>query len=278
MADPLRVSLSEAAERLGVHYMTAYRYVRTGRLSAELHGARWTVAVEDLNFFVADQRTTGSSGTTSKRQRRLRDRMLMGDESGAWGVIEEALASGSEPTFIYTELLAPSLRSFGEEWEAGNRSIAEEHRATQVANRLVGRIGPRFARRGPSRGTIVLGLAPGDQHSLTAAVLSDVLRNSGFEPINLGADTPATSFIEMASSADRVLAVMVGATTSGSDKVLLEVVGALRTARIDAPILVGGRGVADEAHAQALGADGWSGHSALDALGRLHDLLAARTK
>jgi hypothetical protein len=82
----------------------------------------------------------------------------------------------------------------------------------------------------------------------------------------------------MASSADRVLAVMVGATTSGSDKVLLEVVGALRTARIDAPILVGGRGVADEAHAQALGADGWSGHSALDALGRLHDLLAARTK
>ena len=28
------LSLQEAADRLGVHYMTAYRYVRTGRLRA----------------------------------------------------------------------------------------------------------------------------------------------------------------------------------------------------------------------------------------------------
>ena len=34
-----RVTLHEAAERLGVHYMTAYRYVRTGRLPAERDGA-----------------------------------------------------------------------------------------------------------------------------------------------------------------------------------------------------------------------------------------------
>ena len=27
-----RLTLQEAADRLGVHYMTAYRYVRTGRL------------------------------------------------------------------------------------------------------------------------------------------------------------------------------------------------------------------------------------------------------
>ena len=40
-----RVTLHEAAKRLGVHYMTAYRYVRTGRLPAERDGAHWLIVV-----------------------------------------------------------------------------------------------------------------------------------------------------------------------------------------------------------------------------------------
>jgi excisionase family DNA binding protein len=37
------LGLREAADRLGVHYMTAYRYVRTGRLPATRIGAQWWV-------------------------------------------------------------------------------------------------------------------------------------------------------------------------------------------------------------------------------------------
>jgi excisionase family DNA binding protein len=37
------ISLREAAERLGVHYMTAYSYVRTGRLPAARDGVEWRV-------------------------------------------------------------------------------------------------------------------------------------------------------------------------------------------------------------------------------------------
>jgi excisionase family DNA binding protein len=43
-----RITLQEAAALLDVHYMTAYRYVRTGRLPARQEGMRWTVAVSDL--------------------------------------------------------------------------------------------------------------------------------------------------------------------------------------------------------------------------------------
>ena len=43
LAEP--ISLQEAASRLGVHYMTAYRYVRTGRLPARRDGAQWFVDV-----------------------------------------------------------------------------------------------------------------------------------------------------------------------------------------------------------------------------------------
>ena len=36
-------TLQQVAERLGVHYMTAYRYVRTGQLIATRRDGRWTV-------------------------------------------------------------------------------------------------------------------------------------------------------------------------------------------------------------------------------------------
>lgn len=276
MVAPPRVSLGEAAEQLGVHYMTAYRYVRTGRLPAELRGARWTVAVADLNSFVSTHRKIERGDTTLRRQTQLRDRMTKGDDAGAWRVIEDAMASGSEPTSIHTRLLLPSLQIIGEEWKAGLRSIAEEHRASEIAGRIIGRLGPRFARRGPSRGTIVLGVVPGDPHGLGAGVLSDFLRHAGFEPVNLGANTPVASFVEMALHSDRVLAVMVGATTSRRDKALREVVDALRKVRVTRPVLVGGRAVRDEAHARGLGADGWSGHSAADAVARVSAIVSTK--
>ena len=50
---PPTISLGEAAERLGVHYMTAYRYVRTGRLPATRVGGQWVVDPRDLTALPA---------------------------------------------------------------------------------------------------------------------------------------------------------------------------------------------------------------------------------
>ena len=46
------LNLKQVAAELGVHYMTAYRYVRTGRLVARRVGTGWIVATEDLQEFI----------------------------------------------------------------------------------------------------------------------------------------------------------------------------------------------------------------------------------
>ncbi len=43
------VSLHRAAELLGVHYMTAYRYIRLGILNATKVGGSWRIDVGDLD-------------------------------------------------------------------------------------------------------------------------------------------------------------------------------------------------------------------------------------
>ena len=282
---PELISLQEAARRLGVHYMTAYRYVRTGRLPARRDGQEWLVDSEDLKLAqpavpVAQDSPAGRAAPRARprsdRVPILRARMIAGDEAGAWRVVEDALASGMEPAGIYLDLLVPVLRSVGAGWAEGTVSIAAEHRASAVAQRIIGRMGPRFARRGRKRGTVIIGGPPGDQHSLPGAIVADLLRGQGFEVIDLGANTPAVSFTETAQQAARLVAVVIGATTPGLDDGVRSVIAALANAGVTAPVLVGGAAISSHEHASRLGADAWTGPDGRAVLATVNRIAAAR--
>jgi excisionase family DNA binding protein len=262
------LSLNDAAARLGVHYMTAYRYVRTGLLPAAKRGATWHIEEQDLRRFEqADDIRGAGPRTRAGYVERLADRLVVADELGASALVDQALAGGADVEEVYLQLVVPALRLIGERWEAGAISVAAEHQASAIVLRLLGRIGPRFLPRGARRGTVVLGAAPGDHHGLPSAILADVLRIRRFEVVDLGADTPAASFADACADRDRLVLVGVCATVK-RDRAVRDVVKAVRGAGVDVPILAGGAGVTDEVHARALGADGWaaSGGAAADAV------------
>ena len=256
------ITLHDAAERLGVHYMTAYRYVRTGRLPATREGAEWRVDPADVDRLRATPTTTPRRGSRGQAARRLEQRMLAGDTAGAWAVIESALVSGASPAEIHLGLLAPALRSIGSRWDSGELSVADEHRATVSAQRLIGQLGPRFARRGRTRGTVVIGAPSGERHAIPSAMLADLLRAAHFTVVDLGADTPPESFVDAARGAERLVAVCIGVTRSGLDEEVRATIAALEEAGVTAPVRVGGAAIADAAHARRLGADAWSGRDA----------------
>ena len=106
------LTLQEAADELGVHYMTAYRYVRLGMLEASKRGRSWVVSREDLEAFRSAPASETASGVAWDE--RLLHRMLAPDDAGAWKVIEAALASGMEPRDVYLDVIAPALRAVGE--------------------------------------------------------------------------------------------------------------------------------------------------------------------
>lgn len=265
------LSLHEAADRLGVHYMTVYRWVRTGRIPAHREGVEWRVDAADVEQARARGRAPrAASGPQRPRSRtaaasRLRSRLVAGDEPGAWAVLEEVQAAGGSPDEVYIDVIGPALAEIGAGWRDGTVSVADEHRASVVAARVVARMGPRFARRGRTRGTVVLGGPAGEAHALPGSLFADLLRGDGFAVVDLGADTPPESFVEAARDAARLVAVVVGVTNPGNDDAVVATTGALHAAAITAPVLVGGGAIVDEAHARRLGADGWTGRDARDA-------------
>lgn len=261
------LTISEVAELLGVHYMTVYKYVRTGRLHATKVGGGWLVERTDLDAF-AHRPTSRNGADDVDWCARLGDRLIVGDEPGAWTVIEAAMASGLEPKSVYLDVLSPALAEIGAGWARGELTISQEHRATTVTNRLIGRLGPRFTRPGRTRGSIVIGAVAGDQHAVPIAMAADLLRGRGFSVIDLGADAPVDSFIDAASTADRLVAVGISSTAADLDDDVIATANAVKEL-IGCPIVIGGHGVGERArtaHAEAITR---SADEMLDAFDRL---------
>jgi excisionase family DNA binding protein len=252
------LTLQQAADELGVHYMTAYRYVRLGQLEAYKVGGGWQVTADALAAFREGKSEAPARTRTAPWSERFEARLMAGDASGAWGVLEAAMAGGMSVDAVYLEVLTPALKSIGARWEAGEIDIAIEHRASGIAARLIGRLGTRCVRRGRSRGTVVLGSPPGERHSLAIAVLGDLLRLERFSVSDLGADTPPSSFVLAAATTDDLVAVGISVTHPEHLDGCRATCAALRDAEITAAVVVGGQAIRDLEHAIELGADGYA--------------------
>lgn len=264
------ISLRAAAEELALHYMTVYRYVRTGRLPAVKVDGEWRVKRSDLAL-LHEPVTTGAPSTRARYRSRLQDRLLAADELGAWAVIESALSSGADVEEVYLRLLIPAMRDIGQRWEAGDLAVLDEHQATAVAIRLVGRMGPRFRRPGRRRGALITGAVSGDTHALAPAFLADLLRGRRFDVVDLGGDTPVESFVEVAGSTDGLRAVLLSCSTPDALPQVAATIHDLRASGCGVAILAGGR-VLSAQLAVELGADS-GGSTAEEALDRIEELM-----
>lgn len=243
------VNLKQAALALGVHYMTVYRYVRQGRLSASRRGTEWRVSRSAIASFKRGSSSALSIDLESDHgvlwDRRVESCLLAGDETAAWSVIEMALAAGHSPTFCYLDMISAALSSIGERWAEGEIDIADPYLATAVAIRLVARLGARFRRPGRSRGTVVFGAAPGELHVLPIAIVADLVRMQGYDVLELGANVPIDAFVASVVRTPRLICVGVGITCPELFDSAQEVVDAVRMKDQKVPIVIGGLAMGD---------------------------------
>lgn len=248
------LTLAQAAAALGVHYMTAYRYVRTGRLKARYDGNQWWITPANLEA-IGSAGQPGRRGVGRPRAGRdyagdLLGALTTGDEATAWQIAQDALTAGMSPERIYFEAIAPALAEVGARWTRGEATILQEHLATASATRLIGRLGPLFQRRGRRRGVTVLGAVGGDHHALSTAILADPLRGRGFTVVDLGADVPVESFVEavrLHSVGRRIVGVGVVASVEVKTPGIVEFGAAIRGGILAyggdvPPMILGGAG------------------------------------
>ena len=135
-----------------------------------------------------------------KHQTALLDALIAGDETRASDLIEDSITKRWAPATIYLNLVAHAMTEIGDLWHRGDLNISTEHRATQIAFRLLARVKisyPDGNKTGLS--AIVSGVA-GDAHLGGALIFADLLRFDGWDVDFLGTDTPEDAILEIVKS------------------------------------------------------------------------------
>ena len=236
------LDLQQAADALGVHYQTAYRWVRSGRLPAELVGGRYCVAVADIATVEQSRRTprnppSPSHGRLDRAADRMYAALIAGDESAATRAAHRLVDEGTSMVDLLQTVLVPPLVKIGDAWHAGELTVWVEHRASQIVERILGQLSPNP--RGRRRGTAVVAALSGDHHSLPTAMAATALRDDNWHVQHFGADLPPDEIVKYCDGHDVSLAVIT--VTNLAVRGLADAT-AKRLRSTGTPTIVGGAG------------------------------------
>jgi methanogenic corrinoid protein MtbC1 len=178
-----------------------------------------------------------------------------GDEQGACDLAVSLLDQGVPAQRLMVDLIGGSQGRVGELWAANEWSVAREHAATAVNERVLAVVAGRL-RTTARRGRITLACVDGEWHGLPARILAELLRMDGWRVDFLGASVPGPHLITHLHQ-------------TGPDAVALSCMIPTRLPRAHAaitacraagvPVIAGGRGFgAGSRYAERLGADAWA--------------------
>jgi MerR family transcriptional regulator, light-induced transcriptional regulator len=205
------VDLEAAAQKLGVHYQTAYRWVRTGILPAVKIGAGYRIETDAVDRLLAQQSRASSPVLEEERdwtahRATLQAALRVGDEATALRFVN-ALQAGGVPALELCEvLISPILRQFGEAFEARTMTTADISVAAGICERLVGSLAT--PPRGRPRGLAVVASPEGEQHRLPGLMATACLRADRWRVHHLGADVPVGDLIKFAEVTDPDVVVL----------------------------------------------------------------------
>ncbi|WP_263167639.1 B12-binding domain-containing protein [Streptomyces sp. SCSIO ZS0520] len=198
----------------------------------------------------------GADGLEAARTR-LWDAVRVRDAEGAVAAVHAPLEQGYDLESVLLDVIAPVQARVGREWAGNRMTVAEEHAATALNDRVVGALSAHpAARPGAPRGRVAVACVDGEWHALPARLLAEVLRLRGWEVDFLGAHVPSAHLVDHLH-------------TTGPDAVALSSSLATRlpTAHaavtacqaIGVPVLVGGAAFGAEGqYARLIGADAWA--------------------
>lgn len=110
------------------------------------------------------------------------------------------------------------------------------------------------------QGTILIGTVQGDLHDIGKNIFKSMIESAGFEVIDLGIDVKADAFVEKALEIKPDVIGMSGVLTLAVDS-MKNTVEALKTANIDAKIIIGGNPVTQES-CEFVGSDAYTNNAA----------------
>lgn len=188
---------------------------------------------------------------------RLWDAVTDRDERTACTTVLGALDGGADPTTLLVDVIAPVQQRVGTEWAANRISVAQEHAATAINERVIAAVANHPASRTePRLGTVIVACIDGEWHAMPARLLAEVLALRGWRVDYLGAQTPTPHLIAHIHQVGPEL-VALSSSIPTRLPAAHATISACRATGV--PVLAGGAAFGpDGRYARLLGADAWA--------------------
>ncbi|MGI5163670.1 cobalamin B12-binding domain-containing protein [Spirillospora sp. CA-253888] len=176
------------------------------------------------------------------------------DEYSALDAVTNALGAGLDAETVLLEVIGAVQHKVGVEWAADRMSVADEHAATAINDRVIAAL--PVHRPDTFLGKVTVACVDKEWHALPARLLAETLRLRGWRVGYLGAQVPTAHLVSQVhrTGADAVCLSAALSTRLPSAHAAITAVQAAGT-----PVMVGGLGFgADGRYARLMGADAWA--------------------
>jgi len=187
-----------------------------------------------------------------------REAVVRGDKERLTELLDAALESGREPFELVNGELIPGIMEVGEKYERREYFLPQLMLSAETVQLGFERLKPLLdqANQGEQRPRIIMATVEGDIHDIGKNIVCLMLRNHGFEVVDLGKDVPAADIVEAARCHDARLIGLSALMTTTMVR-MEEVVALVRQENLPAKIMIGGA-VVSQAYAESIGAHGYA--------------------
>lgn len=232
-------------------YIRLMEAVRTAR---EAQGVT-VPAGTGIRFNRADQE--GGAVPVSATDKLYTD-VLKGNGGAVVEDTKKALAEGHEAKALLDDVLLKAINEVGELFDKGKYFLPQLIASAEAMRSSIEYLEPMLmtAHAGRAMPTVVIATVEGDIHDIGKNLVALMLKNYGFQVIDLGKDVPKEKIIE-AARAHHAQVIALSALMTTTMQQMRHVIEYAKEQEVDAKIIVGGAVITQE-YADEIGADGYS--------------------
>lgn len=184
--------------------------------------------------------------------------VLEGDKSGIVGMCRELVGQGENPGEIINAQLIPAINKVGELFEKKVYFLPQLIASANAMETAIGYLEPLIEKTGDEgkSATVVIATVEGDVHDIGKNLVALMLRNYGFDVIDMGKDVPASDIIDKAMETGAEVVGLSALMTTTMVR-MKDVVELAKERGYKGKIIIGGAAVTKE-YADEIGADGYS--------------------
>ena len=209
-----------------------------------------------------DSGNTDSKDNAADIKEALYNAVLKGNKNGIEKMTRDALEKGEDAKVLLNDVLMPAINKVGEFFEKGTYFLPQLINSAETMKLSIAILEEKLLQNKSDKEmpTVIMATVEGDVHDIGKNLVVLMLKNYGFNVIDLGKNVPKEAIVEAAKEHNAKLVGLSALMTTTMQK-MKEVVDYRNEIGADFKIMLGGAVVTEE-YAKEIGADAYSSDAA----------------